>query len=106
MGYNILHQNYFSNFGEIDIIIQKENIIAFVEIKTRSSNLETCLNSISRRKQKKIIKTALIYIENNPKFEDFIFRFDVIAIVIKNQQPRILHIEDAFSPLNSGIYSN
>lgn len=105
-GYNILKTNYFSNYGEIDIIVQIHRIIIFVEIKTRSSNIDTCLNSVSKRKQKKIIRTALIFIEENPQYEDFQFRFDVIAIAIKNNSRKLLHLKDAFSPADIDIYSN
>ncbi len=105
-GYNVLKTNYFSNYGEIDIIVQIHRIIVFVEIKTRSSNIDTCLNSVSKRKQKKIIRTALIFIEDNPQYEDFQFRFDVIAIAVKKNSRKLLHLKDAFSPADIDIYSN
>ncbi len=105
-GYNILQTNFHSAYGEIDIIAQEKELIIFVEIKTRSSNFTTCLNSISRRKQKKIIRTALIFIENNQKYEDFEFRFDVIAITVRNGKSNLLHLKDAFSPSDIDIYSN
>ena len=37
-GYSILDRNYRNKFGEIDIICQKDNIIIFVEIKSRYTN--------------------------------------------------------------------
>lgn len=106
MGYSILRTNYFSSYGEIDIIAQVNDIIALVEIKTRSSNLKSCLNSVSKRKQRKIIRTALIFIEKNPQYEEFQFRFDVIAITVKNERHKLFHLKDAFSPSDIDIYSS
>ncbi|MDE6182375.1 MAG: YraN family protein, partial [Eubacteriales bacterium] len=79
-------------YGEIDIIAEKENIIVFFEVKYR----KTIKNgypreAVSKAKQDKIKKTALIYIsENNIINKDF--SFDVIEI-LGNE---ISHIKNAF----------
>jgi putative endonuclease len=35
IGYKVLHRNYRSKHGEIDIIDESENVIVFVEVKGR-----------------------------------------------------------------------
>ena len=98
-GYQILEHNYFSKFGEVDIIASTENTIVFVEVKTRNSTVINALSSISVKKQKKISRTALNYIANNQKYNNKLTRFDVIAIIKKNSNWQIEHIENAFSPV-------
>ncbi|MCD4796904.1 MAG: YraN family protein [Candidatus Cloacimonetes bacterium] len=94
--YQIISRNYFSPYGEIDIIAIDENELVFIEVKTRNSNLETALNSVSLSKQKKLAKTASYFLLKNPRFEDMATRFDVI-VILKNKN-QIKHLKDAFLP--------
>ena len=80
-GYNILFRNYHSQFGEIDIIALDKDTLAFIEVKTRSSNFETAFSSVSFSKQQKLTKTALDFMSKNYEYEDFLTRFDVIVVL-------------------------
>lgn len=90
-------KNYYSKYGEIDIIFENLQYIIFVEVKMRKKNsLVSGLESISPKKQENIIKTAYVYLEKvkNPKQP----RFDIISIEIDNKTDTrsIIHIENAF----------
>ncbi len=77
-GYRILQNRYKTQYGEIDLIIQKKNMIAFVEVKARKTKAET-LESVTPRAQQRITRAALHYIsENNLENNDF--RFDVVSV--------------------------
>ena len=102
-GYIILNRNYFSRYGEIDIIASIDNILAFVEVKTRN---ETSIASpgsfVTYSKQQKIIKTALTFLNEND-YNDFWPRFDVIEITVSknNSQLKFInHIINAFTTQN------
>ncbi len=97
-GYKIVNRNYYSRFGEIDIITKKENYIIFVEVKTRKINTNfNAFEAVDAIKQKKIIKTAMIYLKE--KSLSLQPRFDVIAVLfdtnLKNVK-EINHIKNAF----------
>lgn len=97
-GYSILDRNYRNKFGEIDIICQKDNIIIFVEIKSRYTNsFGNPLESVSCHKQKKIILLSKFYILYK-KLSDFNIRYDVIEIYLNhlNNTYEVNHLEDAF----------
>ena len=97
-GYQIVEQNYRSTWGEIDIIAQDEDVLAFVEIKTRRSlKFGTPQSAVTNSKQRRISKTALEYLQEKDLF-DYICRFDVISIVFPPEpsEPIIEHIENAF----------
>lgn len=74
-GYEIVDSNYHSRFGEIDIIAVKKNIIAFVEVKTRSDgSMVKPVEAVNLKKAEKIIKTAHMYmtekkINLQPRFD-------------------------------------
>ena len=97
-GYKILERNYTTKLGEIDIIVQKDNYICFVEVKTRSNeNYGTPRDAVNYHKQKKIISVAKYYMLTKNK--DMFLRFDVIEVVVnkdKTKVEKIEHIEDAF----------
>lgn len=91
LGYKIISRNFFSHFGEIDIIAQDKNCTVFVEVKKRKNNLfDGGASYVDKRKQQKIIKTAESYIQK--KHIDGEMRFDVIEI----NGDEINHIKNAF----------
>lgn len=93
-GYKILEKNYRTKFGEIDIIASKDDMVVFIEVKTRNTdNYGAPEESVTREKQERIKKAALYYLKNLKNIPAL--RFDVISIELK-QEPRIEHIEYAF----------
>ncbi len=98
LGYRILTRNYRSRYGEIDIIAEKDKTIVFIEVKARRSYLYgEPKDSIHIRKQKKLIQTAMIFLQEN-EWEDCDCRFDVIEVTfLPNGAIRPYHIENAFS---------
>ena len=74
--YKIIDQNFSCKIGEIDIIAYQKDTIVFVEVKTRKNNLfGTPGQAVNKSKQKKIIKTALYYLQlkiNTMKILDLI----------------------------------
>ena len=94
-GYEIIKTNFYTRKGEIDIIASINNTIVFVEVKLRTStkNGMPC-EAVDLKKQKKIINTALMYIQQN-NLLDSSFRFDVIEILALDTV-MIRHIKNAF----------
>ena len=63
-GYIIVEQNFYSRFGEIDIIATKEDTLHFIEVKS-GVNYERALQNITRTKLSRIIKTLHVYLKKN-----------------------------------------
>jgi putative endonuclease len=83
-GLILLHRNFYSRFGEIDLIMQDKQDIVFVEVKMRSSRYANVAYSITPSKQKKLILTAKYYIFKNCSQEPNC-RFDAVLLVGFNQ---------------------
>jgi len=97
-GYQIVEQNYRSTWGEIDIIAQDEDVLAFVEVKTRRSlKFGVPQLAVNNSKQRRMSKATLEYLQEKDLF-DYVCRFDVISIVFPPEpsEPIIEHIENAF----------
>ncbi|WP_300279998.1 YraN family protein [Peptacetobacter sp.] len=94
-GATILERNYWSKFGEIDIIAYFDATeIVFIEVKSRTNcKYGYPAEAVDINKQNKIRKTAEYYIMSN-FIEDVSVRFDVIEIYIKDR--KIKHIINAF----------
>lgn len=97
-GYKIKARNWRFGKLEIDIIAQHNDMIIFVEVKSRTGTyFEQPFQAVTKKKQRFIIKAANAYIE---KYEvDLEARFDIISIVEQKGKSEIDHIEDAFYPL-------
>ncbi|NUF42897.1 YraN family protein [Acinetobacter pittii] len=72
--------NYYSRRGEVDLIVKRGQELIFVEVKARTiGNYGHACEMVTRAKQKKIIKTAMRFLQRYPSYQDFYCRFDVIC---------------------------
>lgn len=82
-GYKIIERNKrFSKFSEIDIIALDKNILVFVEVKTRNSDI--CghpFEAITKTKYQHIKSGVFTYLQENPKYKKF--RIDAVSVVLK-----------------------
>lgn len=76
-GFTLLERNYYSRFGEIDIIATKEGVLHFVEVKS-AEDFELAIQNITPKKLSRLIKTAEIYMSANGY--DGIFVFDALIV--------------------------
>ena len=94
-GYAILETNWTFQKAEIDIIAQKENILAIVEVKTRSSlDFGLPQDFVKPKKIQLLVKAVNEYVIS--KDLDIEVRFDIIAIHKEGQSFAIEHLIDAF----------
>jgi len=94
-GFTIIERNYTTRTGEVDIIAERGEVLAFVEVKTRrNSNFDMGV-IVTPGKQRRIIRATHHYILVN-QIEDRVCRFDVALVIGGEPEPEIEYIEDAF----------
>ena len=94
-GYIILDTNWRFQKAEVDIIAQKGETLAVVEVKTRSTtDFGNPQDFIKPKKIKMLVSAIDEYVIS--KDLDVEVRFDIIAIVHENKKFTIEHLEDAF----------
>ncbi len=94
-GYTILETNWIFQKAEIDIIAKKENVLAIVEVKTRSSiDFGLPQDFVKPKKIQLLVKAVNEYVVRNDL--DLNVRFDIIAIHKENGTYKMEHLEDAF----------
>ena len=94
-GYRILSRNYRFKKSEVDIICEKNDLLVFVEVKTRSS-LKYGLPEVfvSLNQQQAVIRAAEEFLVETSWKSDL--RFDIISIFMKGEEAEIEHLKDAF----------
>lgn len=97
-GYRLWERNYHCREGEIDLVVNRESLIVFVEVKSRSSQkFGMPSEAVTATKRRKIIRAAERYLYERGLLEGWYIRYDIVSILApKNQSPLIEHIEDAF----------
>jgi len=79
---------------EVDLIVRRGKLVAFVEVKTRRGDaFGSPFEAVTVPKQREIVKVARAWMDRFGTSDD-IYRFDCIAI----QNNRLTHLEDAFRP--------
>ena len=97
-GLKLVTKNYHCRYGEIDLIMQQEQTIVFVEVRSRKlNNLVDSASSVNWSKQQKLQRTAENYLQKNNVHSSIPARFDVIAVTHNpNQEIKIDWIQNAF----------
>jgi putative endonuclease len=91
-GYRILAKRFRTPHGEIDIIARKRGLVAFIEVKARSS-LDDAAYAVTPRQQQRIIDAAQAWLMAHPDHAELELRFDAI-LVAPRSLPR--HLVAAF----------
>ena len=94
-GWKILERNYRKQYGEIDIIARKQNLLIFIEVKNRTTDsYGGGLYAINRKKKESFRLVARHFLQQNPSLDtrDIICRFDLISIA----SDTVEWIEDMF----------
>lgn len=98
-----LTRNFHSRGGEIDLVMMHGDCLAFIEVRFRSSSrFANPELTVDPRKQRKILRTAAMFIATKPGYARHSVRFDVVAITA-GEKGGIRWIRDAFRPLDSTL---
>jgi putative endonuclease len=98
-GYQFLSANYFKGGGEIDLVLSKNDVLVFVEVKTRQSERfgsgETAVTPFKKHK----ILCAIFHYLHQKRVQGKLWRLDVVAIQVDafRQTAKIKHFSDILS---------
>jgi putative endonuclease len=78
-GWNILARRLRTSAGEIDMVAEKEGLLAIVEVKARARLADAAV-SLSDRQQARLISATEIVLANNPQWGVAGVRFDLLLV--------------------------
>jgi len=93
-GFRPVARRYRTPLGEIDLIVRRGRVIAFVEVKARGTRDEA-LDSVGRQSERRIVDAADLWLAKHPAATGFDVRYDMV-VVTPWRLP--LHLPDAFRP--------
>lgn len=95
-GLHLLTRNYRCRFGEIDLVMRDGETLVFVEVRyRRRTSYGSSAESVDWRKQRRLTRSALCYLQANPAIAQKPARFDVVAL---DGNAPVQWIRDAFQP--------
>ncbi|TAI66527.1 YraN family protein [Bradyrhizobium sp. Leo170] len=93
-GYRVLAKRFRTPYGEIDLVVRKRNLLAFVEVKARAS-FDEAAYAVTPRQQQRIIAAAQAWLMTHPEHAEFDMRFDAMLIAPKRLPRHLLAAFDA-----------
>lgn len=97
-GYEIIARKWRSGRYEVDLIMQFEKTLVFIEVKTRYSNtFGEPWEAVNKGKRSRIMAGADAFLKSTDL--DLEPRFDIVSIIKNNGKCTIEHIENAFYPM-------
>lgn len=101
-GWRVVQRRFRNGHRDIDLIVEREGTVAFVEVKARTA--DRCgdpVEAVNWRKQKELGRSARVWVDRfgRPGTE---YRFDVVGVLFDGARVRIRHVEHAFFLPRSG----
>ncbi len=100
-GYRLLAADFRCRLGEIDLIVEKRELVAFVEVKLRKDDrFMAAREQVTAAKQRRVRLAAAQFLSLNPQYADRQIRFDVAEVYApqgaQTQKPKLQYFEQAF----------
>lgn len=90
-GFTIVERNWRCRHGEVDLIVQRGELVAFVEVKTRKGRaMGAPEEALTQRKAKKLMQLGQLYVAE--KNLDVDWRIDLVAVEL-DQSGKLLRCE-------------
>ncbi|MHB1097612.1 MAG: YraN family protein [Gemmatimonadaceae bacterium] len=109
-GYTVLARRWRSGHRDIDVIAERDGIVAFVEVKTRAAlEFGDPVEAVHAQKQRSLVRSAREWMARHQRAvheagsastmasRDCEYRFDVIGVLLRDRTAWIRHIESAFT---------
>jgi putative endonuclease len=101
-GWRILDRRFRNGHRDLDLVAEREGLVAFVEVKTRrGKDFGHPVEAVNWRKQRELVRSASVWIARHGSGEQT-FRFDVVGVLMSGDGCLVRHVENAFAARSSG----
>ena len=96
-GWRVVQRRFRNGHRDIDLVVEHEGIVAFVEVKARRGDtFGDPVGAVNWKKQRELGRSARVWIARHGRRNDA-YRFDVIGVLLDGDRVRVRHVKDAFS---------
>jgi len=101
-GWRILDRRFRRGHRDLDLVAEREGVVAFVEVKARRGrSFGDPVEAVNWRKQRELTRSASVWMARFGGGKQ-LFRFDVIGVLMDESGVRVRHVENAFSASATG----
>lgn len=101
-GWRIVQRRFRSGHRDIDLVVERDGTVAFVEVKARVGiEFGDPVEAVNWKKQQQLARSASVWIDRHGKPAES-YRFDVVGVLVQGERVRIRHVANAFSLPRSG----
>jgi len=101
-GWRILDRRFRNGHRDLDLVAEREGVVAFVEVKARrGKDFGHPVEAVNWRKQRELTRSAAVWIARYGSGEQT-FRFDVVGVLMSEHGALVRHVENAFAARGGG----
>jgi putative endonuclease len=95
-GWRVLQRRYRSGHRDIDLIVERSGLVAFVEVKARhGADFGDPVEAVNWRKRRELTRSAVTWIDRHGRPGES-YRFDVVGVLVDGPRVRVRHVTNAF----------
>ncbi len=95
-GWRVLARRFRAGRRDIDLVVEREGLVAFVEVKARTGEaFGDPVEAVHRRKQRSLSKSAQTWIVRHGRLGEQ-YRFDVVGVLLRDKRVFVRHVAGAF----------
>lgn len=93
-GFHLLYRNWKHSYFELDVVAEKENILHFIEVKTRRTDTYGHPEeAVTEKKLERLMNAGEEFLQQNPQWKRI--QYDILSIrLFTNKAPEYFFIED------------
>lgn len=96
-GWRIVHRRFRSGHRDIDLVAERNGLVAFVEVKARRGlAFGGPVEAVDWRKRRELARSAAVWIDRHGRPRES-YRFDIVAVLVEGPAVRVRHVANAFS---------
>ena len=100
-GWRLVQRRFRSGHRDIDLIVERGDTVAFVEVKARrGARFGDPVEAVNWAKQRELARSAHVWIDRHGR-PDESYRFDVVGVLVEGDRVRVRHVANAFVLPNS-----
>ena len=95
-GWRVVNRRFRSGHRDIDLVVEREGVVAFVEVKARhGERFGGPIEAVNWKKQMELARSANVWVERHGRTGE-VYRFDVVGVLVLGESVRIRHVPNAF----------
>ena len=99
-GWVVLERRFRNGRRDIDLVVRREQTVAFVEVKARKGDdFGGPVAAVNWRKQRELVRSAQVWIDRHGRPAEN-YRFDVLGVLVNGDRVQVRHVPAAFAIAN------